>query len=160
MLSFGGTPVEPQAHCAAQEHGANSRAAPKLTQLDNFVAPLGAIRLLIQMDKQLHTRFYALGDATRFAVVERLLQGPASVSELAAPHPMALPPFMKHLRVLENAGLIQSEKQGRVRTCSIRADTFDDLDAWFRDRRRLWRSRLDRLETQLSKKDKTDASSS
>jgi len=111
------------------------------------------------MDKQLHARFHALGDATRFAVVERLLQGPASVSELAAPHPMALPPFMKHLRALEDAGLIQSEKRGRVRTCSIRADAFDDLDAWFRDRRRLWRTRFDRLETQLQDKDKPDVGS-
>jgi DNA-binding transcriptional ArsR family regulator len=112
------------------------------------------------MDKQLHARFHALGDATRFAVVERLLQGPASVSELAAPHPMALPPFMKHLRVLENAGLIESEKQGRVRTCSIRADAFDQMNSWFHDRRRLWGTRFDRLEAQLRKKDKTDASSS
>jgi DNA-binding transcriptional ArsR family regulator len=112
------------------------------------------------MDKYLHARFHALGDATRFAVVERLLHGPASVSELAAPHPMALPPFMKHLRVLEDAGLIRSKKQGRVRTCSIRADAFDDLDVWFRDRRGLWRTRFDRLETQLRKKGNSDASSS
>jgi DNA-binding transcriptional ArsR family regulator len=112
------------------------------------------------MDKQLHSRFHALGDATRFAVVEQLLQGPASVSELAAPHPMALPPFMKHLRVLEDAGLIQSEKQGRVRTCSIRPDAFDELEAWFQDRRRLWRLRLDRLETQLKRTGRSDASTS
>lgn len=112
------------------------------------------------MDKQLHARFHALGDPTRFAVVERLLQGPASVSELAAPHPMALPPFMKHLRVLEDAGLIQSEKQGRVRTCSVRADAFDEMNTWFHDRCRLWRTRFDRLETQLRKKDKFDVSSS
>jgi DNA-binding transcriptional ArsR family regulator len=112
------------------------------------------------MDKHLHARFHALGDATRFAVVERLLQGPASVSELAAPHPMALPPFMKHLRVLEDAGLIQSEKQGRVRTCSIRADAFCQMNSWFHDRRRLWGTRFDQLEAQLKKKEKTDASSS
>jgi DNA-binding transcriptional ArsR family regulator len=112
------------------------------------------------MDKQFHARFHALGDATRFAVVDMLLQGPASVSELAAPHLMALPPFMKHLRVLEDAGLIRSEKQGRVRTCSICPDAFDELDTWFHDRRWLWRVRLDRLETQLRRKDTSDAATS
>jgi hypothetical protein len=64
------------------------------------------------------------------------------------------------LTAARTAGLIQSEKQGRVRTCSIRADAFDQMYSWFHDRRRLWSTRLDRLEAQLRKKDKTDASSS
>jgi DNA-binding transcriptional ArsR family regulator len=62
---------------------------------------------------------------------------------------MALPPFMKHLRVLEDAGLIRSEKQERVQTCSVRLDAFDELGTCFHGRRRLWRVKLDRLETQL-----------
>jgi DNA-binding transcriptional ArsR family regulator len=115
------------------------------------LASVVAIQQLIQIDRHLQARFHALGDATGFAVVERLLHGPASASELAASHPIALPPFMKHLRVLEDAGQIRLKKQGRVRTCSIRADAFDDLDAWFRDRRGLWRARFDRLESQLRK---------
>lgn len=102
------------------------------------------------MDNYLPACFRALGDPTRFAVVERLLRGPASVTELAAPHAMALPAFTKHLGVLERAGLITSEKRGRVRTCSIDSDTLGTLDHWFRDRRSLWETRLDRLADHLA----------
>jgi DNA-binding transcriptional ArsR family regulator len=97
------------------------------------------------MDKYLPAVFHALGDPTRLAVVERLLHSPASVSELARPHPMALPPFTKHLAVLEKAGLIRSHKAGRVRTCSIDPAALEDLDRWFLDRRALWAGRLERL---------------
>lgn len=102
------------------------------------------------MDKRLTTRFHALGDATRLAVVEQLLNGPASVSELALPHSIALPPFMRHLGVLEKAGLIRSVKSGRVRTCFVEPGSLDEIDGWFRDRRRLWSSRFDRLDNFLS----------
>ena len=97
------------------------------------------------MDKHLHRSFHALGDATRLAVVEQLLKGPASVSDLAGPHDMALPAFTKHLRVLEGAGLITSEKKGRVRTCFIQAPAMRDLHGWFTLRQRLWDARLDNL---------------
>lgn len=97
------------------------------------------------MDKFLHIGFHALGDPTRLAVVEKLLKGPASVSELAEPHPMALPAFTKHLGVLERAGLIRSEKKGRVRTCFIHPPAIRAIDQWFVDRRAMWESRLDRL---------------
>lgn len=102
------------------------------------------------MDKYLPTQFQALGDATRLAVVERLLAGPASVSELAQPFDMALPAFTKHLGVLERAGLITSKKTGRVRTCSIRPETMTQIDHWFSDRRRLWETRLDGLARHLA----------
>lgn len=98
------------------------------------------------MDKLIAARFHALGDPTRIAVVERLLRGPASVSALAEPFRMALPPFMKHLAVLDDAGLIRTEKKGRVRICFLEPAALDDIDMWFRNRRRLWRARLDRLE--------------
>ncbi|MEM8871262.1 MAG: metalloregulator ArsR/SmtB family transcription factor [Pseudomonadota bacterium] len=97
------------------------------------------------MDKFLHTSFHALGDPTRLAVVERLLDGPASVSELAEPHAMALPAFTKHLGVLERAGLIKSEKKGRVRTCFIHPPALEAIDHWLTDRRAMWEGRLDRL---------------
>ncbi len=97
------------------------------------------------MDKHLYHTFHALGDATRLAVVEQLLKGPASVSELAGPHDMALPAFTKHLRVLEGAGLISSQKKGRVRTCFIQAPTMCDLHEWFALRQRMWEARLDNL---------------
>lgn len=102
------------------------------------------------MDKYLHTSFHALGDPTRLAVVERLLEGPASVSELAEPHPMALPAFTKHLGVLERAGLIRSEKKGRVRTCFIHPPAIEAIDRWVTDRRAMWEGRLDRLAAQIT----------
>lgn len=101
------------------------------------------------MDKYLHTSFHALGDPTRLAVVERLLDGPASVSELAEPHAMALPAFTKHLGVLERAGLIKSEKKGRVRTCFIHPPGLQAIDHWLTDRRAMWEGRLDRLAKHL-----------
>lgn len=102
------------------------------------------------MEKHLSPRFHALGDATRLAVIERLFDGPASVSALAAPHSMALPAFTKHLKVLERAELITTEKKGRVRTCRINPDAFAAIDDWLRDRRALWRRRLERLEAHLN----------
>lgn len=97
------------------------------------------------MEKYLHERFHALGDPTRLAVVERLMEGPASVSALAEPHPMALPAFTKHLGVLERAGLIRSEKNGRVRTCFIHPPAIRAIDQWLTERRAMWEGRLDRL---------------
>ena len=77
----------------------------------------------------------ALADPTRRAVVERLAMSPAVVSELAAPFSMALPSLMQHLRVLETAGLITSEKHGRVRTVSLRPGAYDVLHLWLGEQR-------------------------
>lgn len=87
------------------------------------------------------------------AVVEALLEGPATVSELARPFEMQLPPFTKHLKVLEAAGLITSSKKGRVRTCAINESVMMELEAWFVDRRALWEQRLDRLAAHLEEKE-------
>lgn len=89
--------------------------------------------------------FQALADPTRRAVVARLVQGPASVSELAAPANMALPSFMQHLKMLEDAGLVRSEKLGRVRTCRIEPQTMRSVEDWMGARRQEWEARLDRL---------------
>ena len=97
------------------------------------------------MDNHLHQRFHALGDPTRLAVIEALLNGPASVSSLAAPYDMALPAFTKHLGVLERAGLIESTKSGRVRTCRLSPTGLGAIDAWLNDRRAMWQGRFDRL---------------
>jgi DNA-binding transcriptional ArsR family regulator len=78
-------------------------------------------------------------------MVERLSRGPAPVSELARPLPMSLPSAMQHLGVLEAAGLVRSEKLGRVRTCSIRADALGLAEQWINARRQEWEGRLDRL---------------
>jgi DNA-binding transcriptional ArsR family regulator len=89
--------------------------------------------------------FAALSDPTRMAVVERLCRGPASVSDLAAPHAMAGPSFLKHLKVLEGAGLVISTKSGRVRTVALVPQRFDEIEGWIRRHRAMWDDRLDRL---------------
>lgn len=97
-------------------------------------------------NKRLDLVFSTLSDPTRRAVVERLAGGPASVSELAAPHDMALPTFMRHLKVLETAGLVRSVKKGRVRTCHIEAAPLMEVQGWLAWQRQVWEQRLDRLD--------------
>ncbi len=78
-------------------------------------------------------------------IVERLSNGPASVSELAAPLPMSLPAVVQHLKVLEETGLITSQKVGRVRTCQVEPTAIQPVERWINERRRAWEQRLDRL---------------
>jgi DNA-binding transcriptional ArsR family regulator len=101
------------------------------------------------MLNQLDRTFQALGDPTRRALVERLTAGPASVSDLAAPLPMSLPAVMLHLKVLEESGLVVSEKKGRVRTCRIEPRMLSEAERWVGERRRMWERNLDRLGTFL-----------
>ncbi|SHG88648.1 transcriptional regulator, ArsR family [Cognatiyoonia sediminum] len=82
------------------------------------------------MSDSLSTILAALSDPTRRAVVERLILGQASVSELHAPHDMALPTFMRHLNVLEASGLVRSIKRGRVRTCQISMAPILEVQGW------------------------------
>ncbi|HEY4078020.1 MAG TPA: metalloregulator ArsR/SmtB family transcription factor [Rhizomicrobium sp.] len=89
--------------------------------------------------------FAALADPTRRAIVDRLVQGPATVSELARPLPMSLPAAMLHLKVLEESGLVKSEKVGRVRTCRIDPQMLSAAERWVADRRAMWERNLDRL---------------
>jgi len=97
------------------------------------------------MLNQLDRTFQALSDPTRRAIVERLAGGPASVSALAAPLPMSLPAVMLHLKVLEDSGLVVSEKKGRVRTCRIEPKMLSEAERWVGERRRMWEAKLDRL---------------
>lgn len=97
------------------------------------------------MANQLDTFFAAMADPTRRAVIERLAQGPAPVSELHAPHDIALPTFLRHLKVLEASGLVRSEKVGRVRTVHIEAAPLAAAETWIERQRRMWEGRLDRL---------------
>jgi len=87
----------------------------------------------------------ALGDPTRRAIVDRLSQGPLSVSTLAQPFDMSLTAVVQHLQVLEECGLVHTEKVGRVRTCGLDPAGFDALDGWIRAHRSAWERRLDRL---------------
>lgn len=101
--------------------------------------------------------FHALSDPTRRAVLARLSQGPAAVSELAAPFGMALPSFTQHLGVLERSGLVKSIKAGRVRTFSIAPEPLRAAEGWMAEQRTFWERRLDQLDAYLlDLKGKTD----
>jgi DNA-binding transcriptional ArsR family regulator len=89
--------------------------------------------------------FHALGDPTRRAMMEKLSQGTMSVSQLAEPFDMSLAAVVQHMQVLEESGLVQTEKVGRVRSCRIEPAGLDVMDQWIRDRRSIWEHRLDRL---------------
>lgn len=89
--------------------------------------------------------FHALSDPTRRALVEQLLSGPSSVSELAAPHPMSLAAIGQHIQLLESCGLVRSEKTGRTRTVSVVPETLQSAEDWFAKHRKLWERRFDRL---------------
>ncbi len=100
---------------------------------------------MFRQDAVLDLAFQALADPSRRAMVDRLAQGPASVSELAKPLAMSLPAVMQHLAVLEESGLVKSRKVGRVRTCSIEPQALSRAEHWIAERRALWERRLDRL---------------
>ncbi len=101
------------------------------------------------LNDPLDLAFQALSDATRRAIVARLAAGPLSVSELAKPLPMSLPAVLQHLGVLESAGLVVSEKAGRVRTCRLDAAAFRRAESWLSAQRGEWERRLDRLDAYL-----------
>ena len=94
--------------------------------------------------------FHALGDPTRRAMLERLSRGPASASQLAEPLAVSLAAVVQHLQVLEESGVIRTEKVGRVRTCSIAPEGLRLAGMWINERVRLWERRLDRLGELLS----------
>lgn len=93
--------------------------------------------------------FRALADPTRRAVIQRLAKGQATVSDLSMPFDMALPSFMKHIRVLEASGLVDSRKHGRVRTCSLVPKKLAAVEKWFDDQRTIWEGRHRNLDTLL-----------
>jgi DNA-binding transcriptional ArsR family regulator len=100
---------------------------------------------VVNQSPSLDRVFQALADPTRRDLVERLIRGPASVSELAAPLPMSLPAVLQHLSVLESSGLIASEKVGRVRTCRVEPAAIRGAEAWLGHQRLAWEHRLDAL---------------
>lgn len=100
---------------------------------------------MLNESPDLNLLFHALADPWRRAMLERLSRGSAPVSELARPLPMSLPAAMQHLGVLEAAGLVRSEKVGRVRTCAIQAQALGRAEQWISARRLEWEKRLNRL---------------
>jgi DNA-binding transcriptional ArsR family regulator len=107
-----------------------------------------------QYHGQLSGVFLALADPTRRAVLGRLGEGPASISELAKPFDMALPSFMKHIRFLEESGLIVTRKQGRVRTCALEKNRLTLVDGWLAEQRAIWEGRTDRLALFVTRHDR------
>lgn len=89
--------------------------------------------------------FHALGDPTRRAIVEMLSKGPSSVTRLATPLGITLTAVVQHLQILQESGLVHTEKIGRVRTCRLDVPGFSVLQRWMEDRRSAWERRLDRL---------------
>ena len=110
---------------------------------------------MLNYQTPLDLTFQALADPTRRVMVERLAEGPASVSELAQPLAMTLSAVVQHLAVLEASGLVRSEKVGRVRTCRIDAKALQGAERWISERRAGWERRHDALGTYLDETEPT-----
>ncbi|HEX2765671.1 MAG TPA: metalloregulator ArsR/SmtB family transcription factor [Candidatus Limnocylindria bacterium] len=114
---------------------------------------------MVQYSGQVDTTFGAIADATRRAVLERLARSDASISELADAFDMTLTGMRKHVRVLEDAGLVTTEKIGRVRTCRLGPSQLADEARWIEEYRQLWNERFSQLDAvveELKRKEKTD----
>ena len=101
--------------------------------------------------RTLDRTFSALSDPTRRDILERLSTGPASISELARPIGISLPGVMKHVRILEEAHLVTTEKNGRTRECRLGPGEMEDVTRWVEAYRERWDRRLDRLERYIEK---------
>jgi len=101
---------------------------------------------MAKFDPDLSLLFHALADPTRRAMLTRLAGGPARVTELAEPTGLRLPTVMRHLAVLEEAGLITTAKDGRIRTCAIVPEALTPMRSWLDEQRAIWEGRLDRLD--------------
>jgi DNA-binding transcriptional ArsR family regulator len=101
-------------------------------------------------EQEVDLLFGALADPTRRAMVDRLINGPVSVSDLARPLEMSLPAVVQHLHVLESSGLVRSQKLGRVRTCTLEPTALRAAERWISERRTVWEESLDRLGAYLA----------
>lgn len=101
---------------------------------------------MAKQDPDLSRLFHALSDPTRRSILTRLAAGPAPVTELARPTGLRLPTVMRHLGVLEDAGLIATTKGGRVRSCAIVPEALAPARTWLDEQRAIWEARLDRLD--------------
>jgi DNA-binding transcriptional ArsR family regulator len=127
---------------------------------DAAVDNRGADRILKSMLKYesapIDRMFHALAEPTRRQMVERLSRGPATVSDLAKPFAMSLAAIVQHLAVLEESGIVASEKIGRVRTCRLEPKGLHMAEKWINERRLLWERRLDRLGEFLAAEDEQE----
>jgi DNA-binding transcriptional ArsR family regulator len=105
---------------------------------------------MVKYFEQLDSTFGALADPTRRAILATLMLGQASITELAEPHRMSLPAVMKHVRVLEGAGLVSQQKTGRTRICQLAAQPLKEAEAWISQYRVFWEKTFDSLERYLA----------
>jgi DNA-binding transcriptional ArsR family regulator len=97
-------------------------------------------------DPDLSHLFHALSDRSRRMMLARLARGPAPVTELAGPTGLRLPTVLRHLSVLEEAGLVTTHKDGRVRSCALQPEAMAPMRDWLEEQRKVWEARLDRLD--------------
>jgi DNA-binding transcriptional ArsR family regulator len=100
---------------------------------------------MLKYQDDLDRAFHALADATRRGILDRLSQGPASISELAKPYAATLAAIQQHVQVLEASGLVVTEKRGRTRECRISSAAVLRVERWLSERRQLWEYRFDQL---------------
>jgi DNA-binding transcriptional ArsR family regulator len=102
-------------------------------------------------DDQLTRAFSALANATRRAIVVRLAEGEATVNELAAPFAMTLPAISKHIKVLEQAGLVRRAQRAQFRPCVLDSAALEQVSTWAQQTRRVWDERFDRMDDHLAR---------
>jgi DNA-binding transcriptional ArsR family regulator len=101
---------------------------------------------MTKYDPELSLLFHALADPTRRSILTRLAEGPERVTDLSGPTGLRLPTVMRHIAVLEEAGLIATTKHGRVRICTIVPKALEPVRTWLDEQRSIWEARLDRLD--------------
>ena len=111
---------------------------------------------MVKYSRRLDATFRALADPTRRAILAELRRGQRPVSVLAAPHRMSLPAIMKHLQVLEQAGLVRQRKKGRVRHCRLSAQPLKQAEAWLSKYRVFWKNQLDSLDRYLTQQQSSE----
>ncbi|HKU96363.1 MAG TPA: metalloregulator ArsR/SmtB family transcription factor [Vineibacter sp.] len=110
---------------------------------------------MIEANDSLNTLFQALADPHRRGMIDQLARGPASVTELAQAHGMAMPSAVKHLKILETAGLVSSHKAGRVRTFAVRPQALRSIDDWLAGHKRALNAAFDRLQQLMEDEQRT-----
>ena len=109
------------------------------------------VSIVAKHDPDLSLLFHALSDPTRRSILTSLAERPARVTDLAEPTGLRLPTVMRHLSVLEEAGLIATSKEGRTRTCAIVPGALEPVRTWLDEQRAIWEARLDRLDDYVMK---------
>ena len=126
----------------------------EIVTLPNFLLTFPSARItlnhMVKYSDSLDSTFRALADPTRRAILASLMLGEASISDLAGPHRMSLPAVMKHLGVLENAGLVSQKKLGRTRFCRLESAPLKTAQDWIAQYRVFWERAFDSLERFLS----------